>query len=257
MSAAASSAARLGPVLDGVRAVLLDIDDTLIDTRAAFGTAIDAVAEVYLPHLTTAEVAQALEIWRADAQGFYRRHTAGELSAVEQRRLRAAEVHERFGGPPVDAALFEDWNAIFREGFAAGWRVHDDVVPLLDALDAAGVPFGALTNAPLALSRDKFARTGLGERVAILVTLDTFGVGKPDPRLFREACRLLGTEPGETVYVGDELDVDGVGARRAGLRGVWLDRPGVRRGGVHLEDPAVAREAGVDVVTSLRGLLGE
>ena len=40
-------------------------------------------------------------------------------------------------------------------------------------------------------------------------------------------------------------------ARGAGLQAVWLDRPGARRGGVHLEDPVVAREAGVAVVRGL------
>ena len=73
---------------------------------------------------------------------------------------------------------------------------------------------------------------------------------------FVEACRRLGTDPGRTLYVGDELDIDATAARRAGLRGVWLDRPGTRRGGVHLEDPAAAAEAGVDVVTTLDALPG-
>ncbi len=84
--------------------------------------------------------------------------------------------------------------------------------------------------------------------------MDTFGVGKPDRRVFTEACRLLGTAPARTVYVGDELEVDALGARSAGLRGVWLDRPGARRGGPALEDVEVARAAGVLVVGSLSEL---
>ena len=95
---------------------------------------------------------------------------------------------------------------------------------------------------------------GLAGEVPLLVSLDTFGVGKPDPRVFLEACRLLGTDPAQTLYVGDELDTDGLGAVAAGLRWVWLDRPGARRGGIHLEDEKVAREAGVAVVRSLAEL---
>ncbi|WP_235866001.1 hypothetical protein [Serinibacter arcticus] len=86
-------------VLDDVDGVLLDIDDTLVDTRAAFGTGLAAIAEVYLPHLGEDERARALELWRADASGYYRRHTRGELTASEQRLLRARELHAAFGAP--------------------------------------------------------------------------------------------------------------------------------------------------------------
>jgi putative hydrolase of the HAD superfamily len=72
----------------------------------------------------------------------------------------------------------------------------------------------------------------------MLVGVDTFGYGKPAPEVFLAGCERLGTDPGRTVYVGDELDVDAAGAASAGLIGVWLDRPGTRRGGVHVEDPA-------------------
>ncbi|WP_235866002.1 HAD family hydrolase [Serinibacter arcticus] len=139
-------------------------------------------------------------------------------------------------------------------GFEGGWRVHDDVADLLVRLAEAGLAVGALTNAVGDLSARKLARCGLADTVPLLVSLDTFGVGKPDPRVFLEACRLLGTSPERTVYVGDELDTDALAATAAGLRGIWLDRPGTRRGGVHLEDPGVAREAGIAVVGSLDAL---
>src|SRR5439155_12227340 len=70
----------------------------------------------------------------------------------------------------------------------------------------------------------KLAATGLGDRVPVVVGLDTVGVGKPDPRPFLHACALLAVEPGEAAYVGDELDVDARAARDAGLLGIWLDR---------------------------------
>jgi putative hydrolase of the HAD superfamily len=90
----------------------------------------------------------------------------------------------------------------------------------------------------------------------MLVGVDTIGVGKPDARVFLEACRLLGTEPARTAYVGDELDVDARAAASAGLRGVWLDRPGPRRVPVPDEDIAAARADGIAVVASLAELPG-
>ena len=90
----------------------------------------------------------------------------------------------------------------------------------------------------------------------MLVGVDTLGFGKPDPRVFVEACRRLGTAPERTAYVGDELDVDAVAARAAGLLGIWVDRPGGRR--LPLTDAEIAA---ADVVTiesfdQLPGALG-
>lgn len=211
------------PAVDGV---LLDIDDTLVDTRAAFRVALAAVLDRYAPG---ADVDAALAMWRADPGGHYRAYTRGELTAREQRMTRANELHAAFGGPVLDDVAYDAWDAVFDDAFASGWVAHPDAEPLLTRLVAAGVRVGALTNARHAYQTSKLARAGLGERLEVLVGVDTLGYGKPDPRVFHEACRRLGTMPGRTAYVGDELDVDAVAARHAGLLGVWLDRPGPRR----------------------------
>lgn len=242
-------------VFDGIEGVLFDIDDTLLNTRAAFGAALEAVCDSFLPHLDDAGRTAVLALWRADPSGFYRRHTAGELTQREQRLLRAREVHARFGGPDLDQDGFDSWDAVFSAAFEAGWARYPEAALATGTLAVAGYPLGALTNAPQELSRRKLERMLLADQVPLLVSLDTFGVGKPDPRVFLEACRLLGTRPAETIYVGDELDNDALAAQRAGLRGVWLDRPGGRRGGGHLEDENVAREAGIVVVSNLDELL--
>src|SRR5699024_10572207 len=125
--------------------------------------------------------------------------------------------------------------------------------PTVDALRQAGHRLGVITNAQEGMQRRKLAITGLDD-LPLLVTLDTFGVGKPAREVFLEACRLLESDPAETTYVGDELDTDARGAMNAGLRGVWLARPGHRRGGGHDEDPEGARASGVSVLTSLSDL---
>jgi putative hydrolase of the HAD superfamily len=52
------------------------------------------------------------------------------------------------------------------------------------------------------------------------------GAPKPDPRIFEHAIRVAGCEAGEAVHVGDSWESDYLGARQAGLRGVWLNRSG-------------------------------
>ncbi len=240
----------IDPILD-VDGVLFDIDDTLVDTRSAFAAALAAVSAVYLPHLRDDQHADVLAHWRADVGGHYRAYTRGEVGFRAQRMARITALHGEFGGPPIDDAEYEAWDAVFGEAFEGAWRAFDDALDALERLSAARLVVGALSNASVEHQVHKLRRVGL-ERVPMLVGVDTLGVGKPDPRVFALACERLGTAPGRTAYVGDELDIDALAATQAGLRGIWLDRPGARRGGAHLEDPA--RADGVAVVTSLTGL---
>lgn len=241
-----------GPLVDGV---LFDVDDTLVDTQRAFAAALVDVARRYLPHLDDRHHDEVLRVWRADAGGHYRSYTRGEVGYLEQRMARANALHEHFGGAELDEDGYREWNAVFEAGFAQAWAAHPDAVGVVEHLLAAGLAVGALTNAAVAYQTTKMARAGLGH-VPVLVGVDTFGVGKPDPRVFAEACRRLGTAPERTAYVGDELDIDAHAAVRAGLLGVWIDRPGSRRVEVPEADVATARDAGVTVVASLTELAG-
>jgi putative hydrolase of the HAD superfamily len=228
-----------------VRAVLLDIDDTLVDTRAAFGTAIDAAVRRWVPGLDDEGRARAVLRWAQDPLGAFRRFTAGELDLAAQRRIRVVDLHDAFDGPEVDDELFAAWDDLYEVTFRGAWRATPDGLRLVETLERSGVPFGVVTNLYGGYQADKLAAVGL-DRVRILGSLDTVGVGKPDPRIFLAGCAALGVEPGGVAYVGDEPDVDAVGATQAGLVGVWLDR--FSGGGV---DPRPDGHRGPPRITSL------
>ena len=214
----------MGAVLRaGVDAVLLDVDDTMVDTRQGFVAGMSAVAGVYLSHLGASGSAAALEHWVRDAGGYFAAFTRSELDFAEQRRLRAAAMHRDLGGPDLDDALFADWNRTYEDAFRLAWVALPGADDLLGALLASGLPFGAVTNARVDYQVDKLQRTGLAA-LPVLVGTDTLGVGKPDHRVFRHACELLAVDPARTVYVGNDLAVDAEGAVAAGLLGVWFDR---------------------------------
>ena len=104
-------------------------------------------------------------------------------------------------------------------------RAFDDVTPILDALDSAGIPYGAVSNNVHDYQRVKLDAAGL-ERIRVLVGTDTVGAAKPDPAIYLEGVRRLGTGAGETLYVGDNRLLDADGSTAAGLLGVWLNRGG-------------------------------
>ena len=60
-------------------------------------------------------------------------------------------------------------------------------------------------------------RTPLGPYFSASISAPAFGAAKPDPRIFHAACDALGVEPGATLHIGDDLELDVLAARRAGL----------------------------------------
>lgn len=243
-------------ILDSrIEGVLFDIDDTLVDTRGAFAHSMNVLSAKYLPSLPVSRYHEVLSMWRADVNGYYRAYTRGELTGDQQRMARANELQRAFGGLELSLAEFEVWDKDFMAAFREGWKPFDDSRTVIDSLRSRGVAVGALSNAGFALQTEKMTACGLAD-VDILVTLDTFGVGKPDPRVFVEAARLLGVPADRVAYVGDEPDIDALGALRAGLgMGVWIDRPGTRRGGTHDESTDRARSEGAEIIASLLELL--
>lgn len=206
-----------------VRGVLLDVDDTLVDTRAAFRAGIGHVVERWMPHLGEAGQDAALRHWVLDDTGAFAAYTRGELTFSQQRRRRAERLHAYFGGPVLDDVAFARWEEAYERTFRGAWRAHPDGVALVHRLRAAGLPLGVVTNARASHQREKLAAVGLAG-LEILASMDDLGRGKPDPAVFRLACSRLGVPVAATAYVGDELDVDARGARDAGLLGIWLDR---------------------------------
>lgn len=214
-----------------IRGVLFDIDDTLVDLVAAMSDAMMAASAHLLPRFGAADWSRFSASYMADVHDYYDRYVAGEFTFHEQRGLRARAVFEELGFDGFDAAAEARWIADFEAAQPRSIRAFADVVPLLDTLDAAGIPYGAVSNNVHDYQRAKLDAAGLA-RIALLVGIDTVNVAKPDPAIFLEGCRLIGTAPGETLYIGDNFVIDGVGSVSAGLHGVWLNRTGAPRPGV-------------------------
>jgi putative hydrolase of the HAD superfamily len=60
--------------------------------------------------------------------------------------------------------------------------------------------------------------------VDVVSTSQSLGVSKPAAEAYHLTCKALGTEPAETLMIGDNLELDVVGARAAGLTALHLDR---------------------------------
>jgi HAD superfamily hydrolase (TIGR01509 family) len=107
------------------------------------------------------------------------------------------------------------------------WEYVPPGVPqVLDDLHASGLRLVVVSNANGKL-RHLFDRVGLTRHFDVILDSHEEGVEKPDPRLFTTALTRSGAAAHSTIHVGDLYQVDVIGARAAGIRGVLLDEGGL------------------------------
>ncbi|WP_049822203.1 HAD family hydrolase [Arthrobacter sp. H41] len=206
--------------------VLFDIDDTLVDLEGAMGATLHEIADEGLSHLSDDDWIEYKRLYARDPERHYDSFLQGKATFTEQRIRRVAHARAGFTAVPFDAEAAAGWNRAYESTLPRHFKAYDDVVPLLDELDERGIPYGVISNNVHDYQRAKLDRAELS-RIRILVGIDALDVAKPDPAIFLEGVRLLGTPPARTLYVGDNPVVDAHGADAAGLVGVWLDRAGL------------------------------
>lgn len=196
----------------------LDVDDTLVD----YGhSAMAGLAEL----VGRDKGWQCSSLWHELTELHHGRFIDGEIDHRTMRLQRTRAFLAELGELPTDDEL-ADRESRRVAAMRRSWQLFGDVEPCLHLLRAAGVMLAAITNAAGHYQRGKLAAVGLVDAFDAVVIAEEVGVAKPDAEIFQLACRQLRIAPHQAVHVGDRLDVDAVGAVRAGLTGVWLDRSG-------------------------------
>jgi phosphoglycolate phosphatase len=153
------------------KALLFDIDGTLIDTDALH---LEAFNRVFGPRGHVFDRAR----FTKELQGF-----------------AMASIRERFlSGEPVERqlAIMEEKEAVFRDLAKGGLQPMPGLMALLARADRANVPMAAVTNAPRLNAEMMLAALGITHRFKALVIGDELEHGKPHPLPYATALRELG-----------------------------------------------------------------
>lgn len=194
------------------RALLLDLDDTLLDDRGAMA---DAVQAFRAKHGLSKSESEDLTAARWDSIGreVWRKMALGELSFIEQRRVRLRETFLLTLSDAEADQLFES----YLECYQQSWRLLPGVDVFLER--TAHLPRAIVTNGHGPQARKKLSLLGLGEVFDAVVTPDDCGgARKPDLRIFRHALDLLDVAPHEVMMIGDNEEADIAPALALGMR---------------------------------------
>lgn len=179
--------------LSPVRAVLFDLDGTLVDSYPAITASVNHVRALHgLPPLTVAAVTRYV----GRGPDFLLEHTVGR------------------GDPTTNLAAYRAHHpTVLREGT----RLLPDAHDTLATLHARGVKLGICSNKPVAFTRELVAHLGVAGFLKVVLGPEDVGRLKPAPDMLQTALAQLQVLPNEALYVGD-MTVDIDTARSAGVR---------------------------------------
>lgn len=188
------------------RAILFDLDNTLIDRQAAFRLyAIDFChRRLHLPPL---EQEQAMhELIAADDWGYRPRD---EFCEWVSRRFPAAQLQA--------GEIWEDFCQHLPMFVEPDSRVQQMLARLADRFQLI-----ALTNGSGRNQQEKLRRARLDDYLQKAIVSGEVGFEKPHREIFEHALAIAGCSADEALVVGDDPQADIVGAKQAGLKACWV-----------------------------------
>ncbi len=190
------------------KAVLFDLDETLIHRDAAIGRFVAAQYARFasaLAPLTETQYSERFLDLEDDGR-------------IDKQLVYPALVKALGITGVTSGALLADYRATY-PGFAT---LNPGAMETLRALHDHGLKLGIVTNGNAAVQNGKIDAIGIRPLLSCVVISETAGLRKPDPAIFQHAADLLGVAAADCVFVGDNPEVDVIGATAAGMRGVWF-----------------------------------
>ena len=215
--------------------IFLDIDNTLIDHSTAERIGAQCFGAEFASEIPEYAGSCFVKRWHDAAERHIADFLSGAIPFQEQRRRRLRDV---FRDPYMSDHRADQLFNMYLEFYQDSWCLFPDVLPFLESHKSIG--FAVISDGAQEQQVKKLESQGIDTYMRFVITAESTGLCKPDPRMFHKACRLGKVAPASVCYIGDNLTKDAMGASDAGLRGIWLNRSGS------------AVPEGVESITSLK-----
>lgn len=166
-----------------IKAVLFDLDGTLLDSAPDLAASLNQLrANIGLAPMPVAGLREYV--------------TRGALGMIGA------------GMPACDEVTLSQWRDTFLRHYAensfVNTRPFDGVESLLSVLKSNGIPWGVVTNKLEYLTLPIIEKAGWSSSVSAVICGDSVNHSKPHPEPVLRACQLIGSDPAQTLMVGDD-----------------------------------------------------
>jgi putative hydrolase of the HAD superfamily len=151
------------------------------------------------------------------------------LSLAKRSQEETAALYGRYHGmvlkeaglepkPELIGNILKKWLSIDLK-----MALYKDVAPALNSLKERGLILGLISNVDRDISAT-YDELGLANWLKLKIISKDVGFTKPHPEIFQAALKKVGVKPAEAIYVGDQYEIDVIGANGVGMRGILIDR---------------------------------
>ena len=201
-----------------IQFVYFDIDDTLLDHKAAQESALVDVYNRFQDHFGTAELSTVQQVYHTHNVDLWEQYAHGEIDRPFLQQQRFARLLSEL---EVTTLPDEEVGSYYMQRYAEHWVYCEGAYETFTHV-ANKYPVGVLTNGFTEVQKAKLARfKELRDRLTATIISEEIGYMKPHPELFKYATTQAQTPPEQILYIGDSMSSDVRGAQNAGWEVIW------------------------------------
>lgn len=194
-----------------IKAVLFDLDGTLLDRDASVKRFIDSQydrLDSIVGHIPREEyVTRFIEL---DQRGYVWKDKVYQ-QLVKEFRITGHTWEE----------LLQDYITDFKNHCVA----FPNLILMLEELKSRKLRLGMITNGRGQFQMENIKALGIKRYFDCILISEWEGLKKPDPGIFNRALRQLNVSPQQSIFVGDHPENDVKAAQRVGIKGIWKIDP--------------------------------
>lgn len=179
------------------KALLFDLDGTLLDTAPDFITAAEKQLKARGGQVVNGDIVRTSV-------------THGSIGIIES-------VYGIKQNDPEFESLKEEFLELYLSNIAEKTRLFDGLQQVLDNCEKYSIPWGIVTNKPFKYTQPLLEALSMDTQSATTICPDHVNQPKPDPQGLMLACSEINQSPADCIYVGDHIR-DIQAGQSAGMR---------------------------------------
>lgn len=195
----------------GYKAVIFDLDDTLLNRDNAVDNMFNIILEKCYEDVKNSERNQMLQKFKE-----YDRRDYGNSSKKRVFESFFNEFPPQYRLPSNDIQDF--WNNNFPNCFS----INQSTINMVNTIKQLA-KVAIITNGTTQRQRAKIYNTNLNSYFETVIISEEVGFSKPDKQIFELALNSLNIHPEEVLFVGDDLEKDIGGCQNANIKGIWYN----------------------------------
>ncbi len=200
-------------MISGIKHIFFDLDHTIWDFEANSKTALEKLLAQNKEEIDL-DLEEFYPVFSQNNLKFWKRYRSGYISADDLKWKRFWHSLLEFGNGDVDIA--KSMSKVYLELLAEGTLLFLDAEETLTYLKNRCYVLHIITNGFEKVQHAKLKNSGIMDYFETVTCSDSIGVSKPAPEIFNHALSLSSAESNNSIYVGDNIESDVMGAYNSG-----------------------------------------